>query len=297
MQTNEETTSDPPGIDDAENHKIPLNHIHCESSDTESDTENTISVNMISVKNDYEPVIYEQTFTSHIYENQLELLHNYYIGPTDTTQTTQKVNEINTVIKPDEKSEDARYLNSLIDESKCNWPIEPIHVILTKINGKYFTTADINSAYNQMPLDEQSRLLTQFDIGNQQYEFNRLFYGISIGPAAFSAFMSKIFRPLILKKNAITYLDDFFMQSQTKEEMFTVLEHYHKIFQNENLKAAPNKSHFFLTPVKFSGHNIELNTITPLKSRIDAIQKFQPPTNKKKIQEFLGMLNFLSKYV
>ena len=65
-------------------------------------------------------------------------------------------------------------LNSLIDESKCNWPIEPIQVILTKINGKYFTTADMNSAYNQMPLDEQSRRLTQFVIGNQQYEFKPL---------------------------------------------------------------------------------------------------------------------------
>ena len=155
----------------------------------------------------------------------------------------------------------------------------------------------MNSAYNQMPLDEQSRRLTQFVIGNQQYEFNRLFYGISTGPAAFSAFMSKIFRPLILKKHAITYLDDVFMQSQTKEEMFTVLEHFHKILQNENLKAAPDKSHFFLTRVKFLGHNIERNTITPLKSRFDAIQKLQPPTNKKKIQEFLGMINFLNKYV
>ena len=34
-----------------------------------------------------------------------------------------------------------------------------------------------------------------------------------------------------------------------------------------------------------------------MKSLIDAIQKLQPPTNKKKIQEFLGMLNFLSQYV
>ena len=178
---------------------------------------------------------------------------------------------------------DARYLNSIIDESKCNWPIEPIRVILTKINGKYFTTADMNSAYNQMPLDEQSRRLTQFVIGNQQYEFNRLFYGISIGPAAFLAFMSKIFRPLILKKNAITYLEDktqspVFMQSQTKEEMFIVLEHYHKILQNENLKAAPDKSHFFLTRVKFLGHNIERNTITPLKSRYSKTST----TNKQK---------------
>ena len=109
--------------------------------------------------------------------------------------------------------------------------------------------------------------------------------------------MSKIFRPLILKKNAITYLDDVFMQSQTKDEVFIVLEQYHQILKNENMNAAPDKSHFFLTRVKFLGHTIERNAKTPLKLRIDAIQKLQPPTYKKKIQEFLGMLNFLSKSV
>ena len=61
------------------------------------------------------------------------------------------------------------------------------------------------------------------------------------------------------------------------------MEQYHKILQNENLKAAPDKSQFFLTRVKFLGHKIERNTITPLESRIDATQKHQPPTNKKKI--------------
>ena len=78
-----------------------------------------------------------------------------------------------------------------------------------------------------MPLDEQSRRLTQFFLGNQQNELNRLFYGISIGPTPFSAFMSKFFRPLILKKKAITYLDDVFMQSQTKNERFAALEKFH----------------------------------------------------------------------
>ena len=95
-----------PGIDDTGSNELQLNHIHCESSDTESDTDNTISVNMITGKNDYEPIIYEQPFTSHIYENQLELLHNYYIEPiNNNTQTTQEVSEINTVIKPDKKDE------------------------------------------------------------------------------------------------------------------------------------------------------------------------------------------------
>ena len=82
-----------------------------------------------------------------------------------------------------------------------------------------------------MPPDEQSRRLTQFVIGNQQNEFNRLF--------SISAFMCKIFRPWILNKNAITYLDDVFMQSQTKDEMFTVLEKYHQLILQENMKAAP----------------------------------------------------------
>ena len=87
------------------------------------------------------------------------------------------------------------------------------------------------------------------------------------------------------------------MQSQTKDEIFIVLEKYYQILLQENMKAAPDKSHFFLTRVKFLGHIIERNTITLLKSRIDAIQKLQPPSNKKKIQEFLAMLNFLGKYV
>ena len=60
---------------------------------------------MITLENDYEPIIYEQPFTSRIYENQLELLHNYYIRPIDNIQTTQEVNGIDTVIKPDKKDE------------------------------------------------------------------------------------------------------------------------------------------------------------------------------------------------
>ena len=109
--------------------------------------------------------------------------------------------------------------------------------------------------------------------------------------------MSKIFRTLILSKIVITYLDDVFMQSQTKNEMFIVLDKYHQILLRENMKAAPDKSHFFLTVVKFFGNISEGKTKTPLKSRIDAIIKLQPPSNKKKIKELPGKLNFLNEYV
>ena len=57
---------------------------------------------MITVENDYEPFIYKQPFTSHIYENQLEFLQNYYTRPINKkVPVEQEVNEINTVIKPE----------------------------------------------------------------------------------------------------------------------------------------------------------------------------------------------------
>ena len=96
VQSNPETTSDPPGIDDTVTDTLQLNQINCTSSDSESDTENTLSINMIKVENDYESVIYEQPFSSHIYENQSEFLQNYYTTPITSTLTTQETNEINT---------------------------------------------------------------------------------------------------------------------------------------------------------------------------------------------------------
>ena len=153
----------------------------------------------------------------------LDILEQYeIISPVNKEEEPKRNTFINPVIILAKRESlkivlDARYLNSLIDESKHYGPIESIHVILTQINGSYFTTADMNSAYNQISLDEQSRKLTHFFfIGNRKYEFDRIFYGIYIGPADFLTHMSKDFGALILKKNAITYLDDFFMQSQTK---------------------------------------------------------------------------------
>ena len=160
----------------------------------------------------------------------LDILEQYEIISTVNKEEQPKGNTFINIVIILAKGEsiktvlDKRYLNSLIDESICNWPIEPIQVILTKIKGEKFTTADMNSAYNQMPLDEQPRRLTELVIRNQQYEFNKLFYGISIGAAAFSVSMCKSIRPLKLNKKEITYLDVVFMQSQTKDDLIIVLE-------------------------------------------------------------------------
>ena len=182
---------------------------------------------------------------------------------------------------------DARYLNSTIDESKCNWPIEPVDVALTRINGTIFKTANLNSAYNQIPLDEESMRYTHFTIGNEKYCIKRLFYGISIGPAAFASILTHFFYPLIRKRTVITYVDDIFIQTNSYEKMYETLIEYHKVLLKENLKAAPDKTYFMLKKVKFLGHIIEDKKLKPLTSRIDGFQKLEPPKKYESITKIL----------
>ena len=79
--------------------------------------------------------------------------------------------------------------------------------------------------------------------------------------------------------------------------MLQTLNEYHTFLENENPKAAPDKSFFFLDPVKFLGHQIQNNHIYPLKSKIDGFLKLQPPKNKKEVQNYVGYLTFISKYI
>ena len=81
----------------------------------------------------------------------------------------------------------------MIDETKCSSPIETIQIILTLIKGPTFSIADMNSECNQKPLNKPSQRLTNFVIAGQQYCLKRLFYGISIGPAAFLIFYEQHF--------------------------------------------------------------------------------------------------------
>ena len=62
--------------------------------------------------------------------------------------------------------------------------------------------------------------------------------------------MRYAFGPLIKEKKAITYIDDTLLQSQNKNEMFGTIREYHSLLRKANLKAAPDKTFFFLRKVK-----------------------------------------------
>ena len=73
---------------------------------------------------------------------------------------------------------DARYLNSITDLTNYSWPLEPVQMILTRINCKYFTASDLSCAYHQVPLSEETQKITSFIAGGKQYTYQVGFYGL-----------------------------------------------------------------------------------------------------------------------
>ena len=151
---------------------------------------------------------------------------------------------------------DACYLNSVTDLTNYSWPLEAVQMIMTRVNGKFFSVSDLSCAYHQLPLSSETQKLTSFIIGGRQYTFTRGFYGLCSLPKFFSRLMTIHFDPLIRKKQAITYIDDTIMQLQTRGKMFTIINEYHTLLRKAGLKAAPDKTFFFLKKVKFLGHVI-----------------------------------------
>ena len=84
--------------------------------------------------------------------------------------------------------------------------------------------------------------------------------------------MRYAFSPLIKTKKVITYIDDTLLQSKNENELFDTIREYHSLLRKANLKAAPDKTFFLLRKVKFLGHVVSEEGLSPVASRIDDIK-------------------------
>ena len=148
-------------------------------------------------------------------------------------------------------------------------------------------------AYAHTPLDEDTIKLTSFSSGDKLFAFIRGFYGLKELPNFFTKQMSTFFKTLIIEQGfALVYIDNILLLSDSKGQMFQLVEQLHVISTENNLKLAPEKSFFMLPKVEFHGHEIGYDTIKPIHSTIAAIHKIPSPTGKVALMSFIGALNF-----
>ena len=168
---------------------------------------------------------------------------------------------------------------------------------MTRVNGNVFSVSDLSCTYHQVPLSPETQKLTSFIIGGKQYTHTPGFYGLCGLPNFFSLLMTIHFDPLIKNKQAITNIDDTIMQSQKRNEMFTVNNEYHTLLRKEGLKAAPDKTFFFLKKVKFLGHVLSPEGIQPIAKRVTDLKNLKSPERKRDVMKVLKCLGFYSCYM
>ena len=180
----------------------------------------------------------------------------------------------NDYVKP---VKDSRYLNSVTDLTNYSWPLEPVQMIITRVNGKFFSVGDMSCAYHPVPRSFETQKVTSFIIGGRQYTFDRGFNGLCGLSNFLSCLLTIHFDRLIRKKQAITYIDNTIMQSQNRGEMFTIISENHTLLRKPGLKVLPDKTFFFPKKVKFMGHFVSPDRIQPIAKREDALRNLKSP--------------------
>lgn len=191
---------------------------------------------------------------------------------------------------------DFRDLNKIIIPQFQPFPLIE-DLMLQTTNCKYFTSLDINSAFWSIPLRTSDRTKTGFVTQEGHYQWTCLPFGLKTAPAIFQRILRNIIKKHNLSGFANNYIDDILIFSKTFDEHITHIKKLMDAIQQEGLRLKFTKCTFAASSVKYLGHIIKNNSITPLKDNLKTIREFPTPKNKKNVRQFLGKINFHGKFI
>ena len=186
-----------------------------------------------------------------------------------------------------------RHLNKAIKREHFQLPT--IEDITTRMaNAKCFTKLDANRGYWQIPLDEESQLLTTFNTPFGRYCYQVTPFGITSAQEVFQKRMSQHFGDL---EGVETDIDDIIVHAETEvkhdHRVHAVLERCEKI----NLTLNKGKCVFKVKEVTYIGHKLTQEGIKPDNEKVRAINDMPAPIDKKGVERLLGTVNYLDKFI
>lgn len=188
---------------------------------------------------------------------------------------------------------DMRQANKAVLREK--FPIPTFEELLAEMTDcTTFSKIDLRSAYNQVELDPASRAITTFVTPDGVFRFKRLYCGIKCAPEMFQRIMTSVIAGL---ENVRVFFDDIIVFSKNRVDHERHVNALLQRLRNRGLTINLDKSTFGVDEVEFLGHRISKNKIKPNVTNEQAIRAFQPPTNKKDLQSFLGLMNYISRFI
>ena len=225
-----------------------------------------------------------------------ELVREGIIEPVPEDSPSQWVSPIVVVPKKDSSVRlcvDMRMPNKAI--KRVRYPVPTINDINVILNGaRYFSKLDLNQAYHQLPLDEESRFITTFTTHMGLYRYTRLNYGTN---AAMEIFQHVLQQSLQGVPGVFNLADDIIIFGSTRQEHDKALECCLARLRDRGLTVNPKKCKFLQPIIEFYGQVFSAQGTCPDPKRIAAIQQMSAPSNAKEVRSFLGMVNYSSKYI
>ena len=212
-------------------------------------------------------------------------------------EPTDWVNAMVVVEKPHTKKLriclDPRPLNKAI--LREHYQLPTLEDISTRLTGaKVFSKLDASHGYWQVPLDEESQLLTTFNSPFGRYCYTRMPFGIKSAQEIFQKRMHQNFGDLA---GVETDIDDILVWGKNEEEHLQRLKEVLQRCREINLKLNMEKCQFAMPQVTYLGHIINAQGIAPDKERVRAICEMPPPQDKKGVERLLGTLNYVAKFI
>ena len=148
---------------------------------------------------------------------------------------------------------------------------------------------DLIRAYHQIPV-HPVMYTTPFGL----FEFLKMPFGLRNAAQTFQRFVDRVFQGLHFVH---TYIDDVLIASKSAEEH---KQHLTLVFQHLSeygIIINPQKCTLGVTQLHFLGHCVNVQGISPLQEKVQAVRDFPQPVTPRQLREFLGLINFYHRFI
>lgn len=188
---------------------------------------------------------------------------------------------------------DMRRANEAIGREKHHIP--SFDEILPDLRySKLFSKLDFNSAFHQLELCPESRDITTFLTHRGSYRYKRLLFGINCAPEIFQRTLEQVLQGC---EGCHVYMDDVLIHGRTKEEHDDRLKTVLRTLEKKGMTLNNDKCKFGVDRVEFMGHTLSTEGISATKSKIDAVRQFREPETAEEVRSFLGLVNFVGRFI
>jgi hypothetical protein len=184
-------------------------------------------------------------------------------------------------------------INKFIKRLIC--PMPTVEFVMSQVgNASVFTKIDLQNAYLQLPLDENSKRFTTINTQEGLFQYNYLPFGTSVSSQIFQSFISNV---LTNVKGTIVYQDDILLMSSNETDHIKLLDEVLSRLQSAGVKINHNKCKYFTDKVTYLGYVFSKDGVYPASNKMDAIINCPYPKNVKEVQSFIGLCNYYSRFI